>query len=149
MDIDRIMTRLNPLIVRLLESSCHGVLSRGLLVLHVCGVRSGKRYKIPVGYQRQGDVIKVLVSKARRKNWWRNYRTANTLSVTVKGKVLTGQACLVDKNSDEFKRFVAATFARVPGLSKQFGITYVKGNEISDTDWEVVKHDAEMVTIVL
>ena len=50
MDIDRLMTRLNPVIGAVLRSPLHPLLSHGLALLHVTGRRSGRRYWIPVGY---------------------------------------------------------------------------------------------------
>ena len=97
MDLDKIMTKLNPVMVRILESRLHGLLSRGLMVIHIQGVRSGKRYKIPVGYQRYGDQLVVLVSKSRRKNWWRNYRSEHSVEVTVRGLLKPGLASLVER----------------------------------------------------
>jgi hypothetical protein len=149
MDLDRIMTRLNPWVVRLLESRAHGLLSRGLMVVHVEGVRSSKCYRIPVGYQRYEDSLIVLVSKSRRKNWWRNYRLEIPLKLTVRGEVKTGLASLVDKESEMFRRCVSTTFNRVPGLSRQFGIARIGAAGLSKEDWAVVKLEAQLVVIKL
>ncbi len=149
MDVDRIMTRLNPWVVSLLESRVHGVLSRALMVLHVEGARSGRRYKIPVGYQHQDDLLIVLVSKSRRKNWWRNYRIEKPVTVSVRGEPKSGVASLVDKESEMFRRCVTTTFARIPALSKQFGIARVGPAGLSSEDWVVVKLEAEVVVIKL
>jgi hypothetical protein len=149
MDVDRIMTKLNPWVVRLLESRAHGLLSRGLIVVHVEGVRSGKCYNIPVGYQRQEDSLIVLVSKSRRKNWWRNYRVEIPIRITVRGETKSGLASLVDKESEMFRRCVSITFKRVPGLSRQFGVAHIGRAGLSTEDWAVVKLEAEAVVIKL
>lgn len=149
MDFDKVMTKLNPWIIRLLESRCHGLLSYALMVVHVKGVKSGKRYSIPVGYQKEGSQIKVLVSKSRRKNWWRNYRAEAPIDLTLKGKTLSGKASLLDKESEQFCNFVYSTFERVPGLSKQFGIDHVRGAQLSAVEWKTVKADSEVVEIAL
>ena len=69
MDLDRLMTRLNPLVAWVLRSPLHPLLDRVLLLLRVTGRQTGRQYWIPVGYQRDGDTITVLVSKAPRKQW--------------------------------------------------------------------------------
>src|SRR5206468_12338216 len=66
-DLDRLMTRLNPVVAWLLRSPLHPLLSGALMLLQVTGRRTGRRYWIPVGYQRDGSTITVLVSRARRK----------------------------------------------------------------------------------
>ncbi len=138
MDLDKVMTKLNPWMVRLLESRGHGLLSYAFMVIHVQGVKSGKQYKIPVGYQVDGNKIRVLVSKARRKNWWRNYIKGAPVYITIKGERISGQASLLSKDNEQFKNFIVATFKRVPGLSKQFGIGRVSSN-LSAVEWEMVK----------
>lgn len=149
MDIDNIMKKCNPWILRLLKSRFHGLISGGLMVLHIQGVRSGIQYKIPVGYQRQDNLLVVLVSKARRKNWWRNYRLETPLSVTLAGVNQAGLGALVDKESAEFKSLVAKTFKRLPSLSKQFGFSLASTGVISNEEWDIVKLDAELVIIKL
>ena len=67
MSVDGAISLLNPLVAALLRSPLHRVLSSGLLLLTVTGRHSGHRYSIPVGYQRDGDDLVVMVSEARRK----------------------------------------------------------------------------------
>jgi len=64
MDVDRLVRHLNPLVAWLLRSTLHPLVSGGLMLLEVTGRRTGRRYWIPVGYQRNGDAIIVLVSHA-------------------------------------------------------------------------------------
>lgn len=149
MDIDRFMTRLNPVVVRLLESRLHGLLSRGLMVIHIEGIRTGKRYRIPVGYQRQEDQLLILVSKSRRKNWWRNFKSERRVAITVRGKPESGLASLVDKESELFRRCVNATFDRLPGLAGQFGIARIGEDGLTDDEWTVVKAEAQVLVINL
>jgi deazaflavin-dependent oxidoreductase (nitroreductase family) len=148
-DLDRVFSKLNPLMVFILESRMHWPLSSALMVVHVVGRRSGRKYKIPVGYQRNGSEVSVLVSKSTRKNWWRNYRKQATVNVTLKGKVLSGFAVVVDKESDKFREQVNDTLKRLPGLSKQFGIDSFKGGDIESAELSLVKADAELVSIAL
>lgn len=149
MDLDRMFSKLNPLMVYILESRMHWPLSSALMVVHVVGRRSGCMYKIPVGYQRNGNEVSVLVSKSTRKNWWRNYRKQAPVNVTLKGTVLSGFAVLIDKESDAFREQVNDTLKRLPSLSKQFGIDNYKGGNIKSADLSLVKADAELVSIVL
>jgi len=92
MDVDRIATRLNPVVVWILRSPLHRLLSRGLMLLSYTGRRSGRRHAIPVGYQRSGAVITVLASRARRKRWWRNFREPAPVELLVRGRVLRGES---------------------------------------------------------
>ncbi|MGH7893830.1 MAG: nitroreductase/quinone reductase family protein [Candidatus Binatia bacterium] len=118
------MTRLNPLVVRLLRSPLHPLVSGGLMLLQVTGRRTGRRYWIPVGYQRDGDTITVLVSHARRKQWWRNYREPGPVELHVRGHTLHGRAQVLPPESAAFRETVERTLRRLPGLGRQFGIAY-------------------------
>ena len=125
MDLDRFFTRINPLIVVVLRTPVlHWLLSPALLLITVTGRRSGRRYTIPVGYQRHGDRLVVLVSKARRKSWWRNYEERREIDVLLRRRRLSGCAEVVAPERAEFAELIEATFRRMPGICLQFGVTY-------------------------
>jgi F420H(2)-dependent quinone reductase len=148
-DADRLMTRLNPLVAGLLRSPLHSLASRWLLVLTVTGRRSGRRYAIPVGYQRDGDRLVVLVSNARRKRWWRNYRSPGPVELLLRGRPRRGVAELVPPGSDAFRRAFEASFRRLPGLARQFGIAYARGSALTPAQSEALAADAAVVHIAL
>ncbi|MBY0278570.1 nitroreductase/quinone reductase family protein [Candidatus Binatia bacterium] len=123
-DVDRWTTRLNPLVVRLLRSPLHHLIGGGLMLITVTGRRTGRRYTIPVGYQRDGDLLHVLVSKAARKQWWRNFRTPATLEVELRGDTFAARGHVVDPQDERFFAVIEATLRRLPMLARQFGIVW-------------------------
>jgi deazaflavin-dependent oxidoreductase (nitroreductase family) len=120
--LDGVLSRLNPLIAGLLRSPLHPLLSPGLLLLTVTGRYSGRRYSIPVGYQRHGDELVVMVSEARRKKWWRNYYEPGPVSVRLRGQDRSGRAELVAPGSDEFREIAEQTLRRVPYMRRAFRV---------------------------
>jgi hypothetical protein len=122
MSIDRLLTGLNPLISLVLRSPLHGLLSSGLALVTVHGRRTGRRYAIPVGYQQDGDRLTILVSEARRKQWWRNYRAPGPIGVLLRGGAREGRAEVIAPSSDEFAAAARATLSRLPSLGRVFGI---------------------------
>ena len=122
MSVDGVLSRLNPLIAGLLRSPLHPLLSPGLLLLTVTGRRSGRRYTIPVGYQRDGDDVVVMVSEARHKQWWRNYQEPGPVSLRLRGEDRSGSAGLVAPGSDEFRELADQTLRRVPYMRRVFRI---------------------------
>ena len=132
MSVDTWMSRLNPWVRFVLRSRAHWLLSPGLLLVGVTGRRSGRRYEIPVGYQRAGAVITVMVSEARSKNWYRNFREPRTLEVRLRGRARTGTAVVVAPGSDEFRERAEATLRRVPGMSRVFRVDFDKRVGLSD-----------------
>ena len=94
----------NPAVRALLESPLHGVLDRALIVLHVVGRKTGRRYDIPVGYvDLDGELIVIT------EHFWRiNTRGDVNLEVTLRGH-RQSMHCVLDENPAS----VAATIHRV------------------------------------
>jgi deazaflavin-dependent oxidoreductase (nitroreductase family) len=149
MDVDRIATRLNPLVIRILRSPLHPLLSRGLLLLSYTGRQSGRRLTIPLGYQRDGDAITVLASRARRKLWWRNFRAPAPVELRVRGRVLQGEARVLPGDGVEFRAAVERTFRRLPRLAGQFGIAYEPGRGLTPEQWRRLAEEGAVVKIAL
>ena len=149
MDLDRLMTRLNPVVAWVLRSPFHPLLGRGLLLLRVTGRRTGRRYWIPVGYQRDGDTVTVLVSKAPCKQWWRNYRAPGPVHVLLRGRTLHGRAQVVPAESAAFREAIERTFRRLPGLGRQFGIRYDRRTGLTPAQCRTVAANAAVVSIDL
>lgn len=122
MSIDEVLSRLNPLVAGLLRSPLHFVHSPGLALLTVTGRHSGRRYSIPVGYQRDGGDVIVMVSEARRKQWWRNYYEPAPVEVRLRGRDYTGRAELVAPGSDRFREIADRTLRRVPWMRRVFRV---------------------------
>jgi hypothetical protein len=144
-DLDRLMTALNGAIVATLRSPLHVVLDRALMLVTVTGRRSGQRYTIPVGYQMDGDRVVVLVSKARRKNWWRNYLEARPVEVHLRGIERRGIACVIPAGSESFFAAVENTLERMPWLGPQFSVRYRRGTALSAADREVLAREVAAV----
>ena len=122
MSVDGFLSRLNPLVAGLLRSPLHFVVSPGLALLTITGRHSGRRYSIPVGYQRDGGDLVVMVSEARRKQWWRNFYEPAPIEVRLRGREHTGRAELVAPGSDRFQELADQTLRRVPWMRRVFRV---------------------------
>jgi hypothetical protein len=149
MDVDRIATRLNPLVIRILRSPLHPLLSSGLMLLSYTGRRSGRRIEIPVGYQRSGNTLTVLASRARRKQWWRNFSEPAPVELRVRGRVLRGDARLVPGESEAFRAAVESSFRRLPRLAGQFGIAYDRRIGITPDQLRQLAEEGAVVEVTL
>jgi len=148
-DADRFFSRLNPLMLAILRSPFHWVLSSGLMALTVTGRRSGRRYTIPVGYQKQGNRVTVLVSRAARKQWWRNYQLPAPVACRIRGRRLRGEGHVLPGASERFREAVDETFQRMPRLGGQFGIEYDRLHGLTDSQWQCVAETGAVVEIRL
>lgn len=149
MDLDRFFSRLNPVIAAVLRSRLHGLLSPGLMLLTVTGRRTGRRYTIPVGYQRDGEIVTVMVSKAPRKHWWRNYREPAPVELWLRGRARFGRAEVVTPGSEEFRSGCERTLRRMPWLGRQFGIEYDRRRGIAPGQLEALGAEIAIVRITL
>ena len=122
MSVDAIVSRLNPLFAALLRSPLHFLLSPGLALLTITGRNTGRRYSIPVGYQQDGDDLVVMVSEARKKQWWRNYYEPRPIEVRLRGHDRAGRAELVAPGSDRFRELADQTLRRVPTMRRVFHV---------------------------
>ncbi len=131
MSVDSVVSRWNPLVSAILHSPAHWLLSPGLLLLTCTGRKSGRRFTIPVGYQRDGDVVTVMVSDARKKRWWRNYREAGPVTLRMRGREHSGTARVLAPETDEFATRLERSLRRVPGLGRVFGVDFDRKQGLS------------------
>jgi deazaflavin-dependent oxidoreductase (nitroreductase family) len=149
-DADRFFSRLNPLFLWILRSPVHFLLSPGLMLLTITGRKSGKVYSIPVGYQREAeDLLVVMVSKAWRKQWWRNFREAGRVSMVLRGRERTGTAHVIPPETPEFLERTETTIRRVPGMAGQFGIAYDRKAGLTTEQAETLRSQVAAVRITL
>lgn len=125
LSLDGFMTRLNPLLSAWLRLPLlHWLLSPGLMLLTVTGRVSGRPHTFPVGYQRDGNELTVMVSEARKKRWWRNLREPAAVELLLRGRWLSGSAALVAPSSPEFARRAEETLRRVPAMRRVFRVDF-------------------------
>ena len=89
----RLVTALYPLVRAVAGSPLHALSDRAVLVLHVTGRRTGRRYDIPVGFVGLGDRL-MVVTKHR---WRSNLRGGTTLEMTHGGQRTRVRAELVER----------------------------------------------------
>src|SRR3954451_10903984 len=83
---------LNPVVLAVLRSPAHRLLSGRLALITVTGRRSGRSFTIPVGYSRTGDVVTIGVGWPERKRWWRNLREGASVPLVLAGERRAGIA---------------------------------------------------------
>jgi deazaflavin-dependent oxidoreductase (nitroreductase family) len=100
------------MLIGLLKSPLHGVLSKNLLLLRFSGRKSGKRYELPVAYVRQGNSI-MIATKAK---WWQNLRGGAPVELRLRGKDVAAQASVADDKAER-----AADLRRLLNSANQVG----------------------------
>ena len=74
----------NPIMVWLLYSPLHRILSGVTMVINYRGRKSGKAYRLPIGYSRMGKTL--LTASYKHRKWWRNLRGGADVTLRLQGK---------------------------------------------------------------
>ncbi len=119
------------------------------MLVTVTGRNSGRRYTIPVGYQRESDTLTVMVSEARNKQWFRNYFEPARLELHLRGRPRTGSAEVVRPDSDEFRASAQATLQRLPKLARVFRVDFDKRVGLTEAQLVGLRQQIAVVRISL
>lgn len=104
----------NPIVVAILRSPAHRLLSGALLLLTVTGRRSGRTFTFPVMYAPDGDDLLVFVGMHEEKQWWRNLRGGAQVTVRVRGHEEARDAELLTGDRSALAEPLAAYLRRFP-----------------------------------
>jgi deazaflavin-dependent oxidoreductase (nitroreductase family) len=92
---------------------------QGVALLTFTGRRSGKRYTIPVSYQRSDDVVTVVTKRVRK--WWHNFETPAEAELRIAGHTYAGKAELIQSEA-EVSDFMVDYLAKRPIDAKAYGL---------------------------
>ena len=82
----------NPLMMWLLNSPLHFLISHWYLIISVTGRKTGHIYSTPVQYARRGQILAVITSREYR--WWRNLIGGGNLTLVLRGHIVNGHATI-------------------------------------------------------
>jgi hypothetical protein len=120
---------INPLMVWLLQSPFHHLVSGSHLLVRYRGRKTGIERTFPVGYAATGDQVVILVGAAEAKTWWRNFVAPWPITLVLRGRTVRGTGLVVKGESDEGVRLARCYFGRYPGRARAGGLHPVRGKE--------------------
>src|SRR3712207_5590597 len=82
----------NAIVLAVLRSRAHRLLSASAIELRYTGRRSGRQYVLPVQYAGTGDRLVVRPQHWQHSTWWRNFRTPQPVTVRLAGRLHEGTA---------------------------------------------------------
>jgi deazaflavin-dependent oxidoreductase (nitroreductase family) len=117
----------NPIIVGLLRSPLHWLLSSGIILVGYTGRQSGRARSVPVSYVRdEADENLLWTTSLRKRTWWRNLRGGAPVTLRLRGKnrPATGTAIEDEKGvAEALIRYLRQT----PNFAQHFEIAVVDG----------------------
>jgi deazaflavin-dependent oxidoreductase (nitroreductase family) len=120
----RVRTRLrlpqgNAVVLAVLRSRAHRLLSASAIELRYTGRRSGRQYVLPVQYAGAGDRIVVRPQNWQHSTWWRNFRTPQPVTVRLTGRLHEGTARVVDPGDPQWPSARQAYATRWPRMARR------------------------------
>lgn len=104
-----LLRRLNPLMMAILRSPLHGLLSSGLLLLEYRGRRSGRALQLPLSYVRHEGALYLCT---RNSKWVLSIGAGADVHASVRGRRTAMRAQVLDPSSaealDALRAFVRA-----------------------------------------
>ena len=92
----------NAVVLAVLRSRAHRLLSGSAIELRYTGRRSGRQYALPVQYAGAGDHLVVRPQRWQSSTWWRNFRTPQPVTVRLAGRLHEGTARVVDPGDPDW-----------------------------------------------
>ncbi|MGE5250393.1 MAG: nitroreductase/quinone reductase family protein [Bacteroidota bacterium] len=105
----------NPMMIWLLKSPFHGVISKGVMLTSVTGRRSGRTISTPTNYLRDGDTLWVI--SWRDRSWWKNLRGGAPMRVLLAGESVEGCGQVLEEPG-AVARSLFDYYQKVPQLAK-------------------------------
>lgn len=110
----------NPIVIHLLRSPLHGLMSKSTMLITYTGRRSGRTYTTPVNYVRDGDTLLTVASHEH--NWWKNLRGVAPVTVRVRGRDLQGVGEAFEGEDAVAEGGLLTVMQSVPAYRWYFGI---------------------------
>ncbi len=130
----------NALIRLLLRSPFSGGIGNVLMLLEFKGRKSGKLYRLPVGYMRRGETITTFTDR----NWWKNLRDQAPVTLYIKGKRLRGTAGIVQQPNLVAEE-LSVLVQQHPHAARPYGISF---DATGQPDAESVQQAARRFTMI-
>ena len=136
----------NPIMIWILRSPFHKMLSGSIVLLTLTGRKSGRAIEVPVNYIRDGKTLWAVSD--RQRVWWRNLTGGAALTVLLarKTKKARGEVILHDK---EVVHALTEYFKLAPGLAKYFKVKIDKEGNPDLTDLGAAARSRVVVKITL
>jgi deazaflavin-dependent oxidoreductase (nitroreductase family) len=94
----------NAIVLAILRSRAHRLLSGVAVELRYTGRRSGRQFVLPVQYARAGDRLVVVPQAPESATWWRNFAEPAPVQVRLRGRLYAADARVVRPEHPEWNR---------------------------------------------
>jgi deazaflavin-dependent oxidoreductase (nitroreductase family) len=132
----------NPMMIWLLKSPLHGIVSKNMMLTTVTGRKSGKQISTPTNYLRDENTIWIVSWRERK--WWRNLRGGANVQVLLAGKSVEGRGQVIEEEK-AVAQSLFGYYRKVPQLAKYVQINLDRAGLPVSADCE---HAAQKMVMV-
>ena len=113
---------INPIMIFLMRSPLHFIVSHSVLVLYVFGTKTGKLYRIPVSFFEHHKGLLTCVTD-KPNIWWKNLKEEKEIKIVFKGKEIKSKINIEPENFDYILPKLNALFthSRIDGFFGNVG----------------------------
>ncbi len=142
----RLVTAFNPLVRAVAASPLHRLVDGAVVVLHVVGRRTGRRYDIPVGYVDLGDRFMIITQH----RWRVNLRGGPRLELTHGGRRTAVRAELFERPED-VARFLRTAIDRLgrQDAERRLGLTLPADRLPEPAEFEAAARDFGLAVVMV
>jgi hypothetical protein len=142
----RLVNGVNPAVRAFLRSPLHGAVDDSLLMLHVTGRRTGRRYDIPVGYLPLDGRFLVVTQHS----WRANLRGGADLDVTHHGSRQRMHADL-DENPDSVASVLRPVIEQIgrQAARRRLGLQIAVDRTPTQAELAAAVQEFDLATIIL
>src|ERR1051325_10458478 len=134
----------NPIMIWLLKSPFHGIISKGMMLVSVTGRKSGKIISTPTNYLRDGNTLWVISWRDRK--WWRNLRGDAVVRILLAGKDMVGCGHVIEDQT-VVAQSLLDYYKKVPEYAKYVAVGLDRNNQPILSDCERAAQKMVMIRI--
>lgn len=142
-----ILKLLNPLVIALLKSPLHSLMSKDVMLITFTGRRSGRSYTTPVSYVCEGQTVRCFTRSLNA--WWRNLRGGAGVSLRIRGEEQRGHAEAISGEPKRIADTLEAFLIRLPRDAAYYDIALDSNRRPDRADLERAAQDMVLVEITL
>jgi hypothetical protein len=134
----------NRFMIAFIKSPLGGLFGKGLAVITLKGIKTGRQLSVPINIINEGDSFTVI--SLRERTWWRNLRGGAMVDLFTGGQNFQVSGSVLE-SQDEVRAALAQFFSRHANLAKYFKVIYNQDGSVNELTFE--KEVSERVVINL
>jgi hypothetical protein len=136
---------LNPVMIAILRSPLHSMLSNRIMVISFTGRKTGRTFTIPVSYCREDGTV-ICFTHAQ---WWRNLAGGRKVQLLIRKKEYTGKAISICDDQEKKKIGLTKLLTSVPKDAVFYGVAVDQDGTFNQDDLARAAAESTMVEISL